>query len=167
MISSRTIPRIVGIAAAANMHPMLPVSFFMVSRVVEQGQWNREKITVLRAVITVQPLFSRSCLSAGRLRAVMLSVERYAIMAMGMTISFAGKPRIKARSRTPSKPMSRAKGSRNSEQMVSREDPSMERFAMHQISSPAGAATETARPKTNRVRSSRERRITFPTCGMR
>ena len=32
---------------------------------------------------------------------------------------------------------------------------------------PAGAATAAARPSTNRVRSSTERRITCPTCGRR
>ncbi len=40
-------------------------------------------------------------------------------------------------------------------------------FAIIQITSPAGAATLTALPKTNRVRSRIERTITLPICGLR
>ena len=34
----------------------LPVSFFMVRQVVEQGQWKRQKISMHRAVFQVHPL---------------------------------------------------------------------------------------------------------------
>lgn len=38
------------------VHFKLPVSFFMVRQVVEQGQWNREKTAMQTAVLTVHPL---------------------------------------------------------------------------------------------------------------
>ena len=48
-------PSKVGRAAARKVHFRLPVSFFMVSRVVEQGQCMREKVMVQMAVTQVQP----------------------------------------------------------------------------------------------------------------
>ena len=42
------IPITVGIRKAAAVHLRLPVSFFMVRQVVEQGQWNREKTAMHR-----------------------------------------------------------------------------------------------------------------------
>ena len=49
------IPVRVGIKSATKVHFMLSVSFFMVSRVVEQGQWNKENRIVFTAVSVVQP----------------------------------------------------------------------------------------------------------------
>ena len=56
------IPIAVGTAAAIAVHFRLPVSFLIVRRVVEQGQWNSENNTVHAAVIQLQPF------SASRLR---------------------------------------------------------------------------------------------------
>ena len=44
--------------------------------------------------------------------------------------------------------------------------PDISTFASIQIKIPAGSATETALPKTNKVLSNKERIITFPTCGV-
>ena len=49
------IPNMVGIIRDRIVHLRLPVSFFIVIRVVEQGQWKRIKITVQMAVIGVHP----------------------------------------------------------------------------------------------------------------
>ena len=48
-------PMAVGSAAERMVQSQLPVSFLMVRRVVEQGQWKREKRMVQRAVVQVQP----------------------------------------------------------------------------------------------------------------
>lgn len=88
-------------------------------------------------------------------------------MIMGTTISFAGKPRIKASRITPSKPISCAKGSRNAAQCASRLASPTNTFAITQIIRPAGAATAAALPRTNSVRSKMERTITLPICGRR
>ncbi len=55
------IPMTVGSAAARAVHLRLPVSFLMVSSVVEQGQWNRENSMVQAAVIQVHPFDTNSC----------------------------------------------------------------------------------------------------------
>ena len=44
----------------------LPVSLRMVRQVVEQGQWNRQRIMVETAVQTVQPFDTSSSCSSGR-----------------------------------------------------------------------------------------------------
>ena len=49
-------PNRVGMIMARAVHFKLPVSFFMVRQVVEQGQWKRQKINMHRAVFKVQPL---------------------------------------------------------------------------------------------------------------
>jgi hypothetical protein len=54
-----TTPKAVGRITAAAVHFRLPVSFFMVRQVVEQGKWKRIKIMVQRAVTHVQPLSVR------------------------------------------------------------------------------------------------------------
>ena len=56
------IPRRVGRAAETAVHFQEPVSFFMVKRVVEQGQWNRQNRTMETAVCQVHPLAARSSL---------------------------------------------------------------------------------------------------------
>ena len=48
-------PIMVGSRKAMMVHLALPVSFFMVRQVVEQGQWNREKMAMQTAVFTVHP----------------------------------------------------------------------------------------------------------------
>ena len=86
---------------------------------------------------------------------------------IGTTISLAGNPRINAMRMIPSSPMSRPAGSRTLAQAVRSEPPPTGTLAMSQITSPAGAATATARARTNSVRSQMERTMTFPTCGRR
>ncbi len=85
---------------------------------------------------------------------------------MGTTISFAGKPSIKAISITPSKPIILAAGSKKSVQTVRSEYPSTVIFAINQIIAPAGAATAAARLNTNSVLSNTARIKTLPTCGI-
>lgn len=61
------IPAAVGIAKASAVYFHPPVSFRMVSSVVEQGQCIREKSSVLTAVAHVQPLAVSSARISGRL----------------------------------------------------------------------------------------------------
>lgn len=84
---------------------------------------------------------------------------------MGITISFAGKPKINAIIITPSSPISRPNGSRKSEQYLKSEISPIYIFAIIQIKSPAGAATAAARPNTNKVLSNTERIKTLPIRG--
>ena len=103
-----------GIKKPRRVHFRLPVSFLMERRVVEQGQCIREKVMVHRAVSPVQPLSTKIWRSVVRSpSSESVPWERYAIMAMGRTISFAGKPKIKAVKMMPSIPKSLAKGSKN------------------------------------------------------
>ena len=147
----------------SSIHLTLPVSFRMVRSVVEQGQCMREKSMTLIAVTQVQPLATRSCRMESRFpSSSSVPSERYAMMMMGSTISLAGNPRMKAMRITPSSPISRAKGSRKPAQCESRLAPEMVRFAISQITSPAGAAMAAARPSTKSVRSSTERTMTLP-----
>ena len=140
----------------------------MVKRVVEQGQCIKEKSMTLIAVTHVQPLSTSSCLSSSRLFiSIKFPFAIYAIMIIGTTISFAGKPKIKAIRITPSKPIHFANGSKNPAQCARSVCPDTVIFAMIQITSPAGAATVTALPKTNIVLSKIDRRSTFPICGFR
>ena len=48
-------PITLGNRKATAVHLRLPVSFFMVRQVVEQGQWKREKIAMQAAVLNVHP----------------------------------------------------------------------------------------------------------------
>jgi hypothetical protein len=52
----RKTPKTVGSRNPTAVHFRLPVSFFMVRQVVEQGQWKRQKISMHRAVFQVHPL---------------------------------------------------------------------------------------------------------------
>ena len=150
------------------VHLRLPVSFFIVRQVVEQGQCISENSITLTAVIHVQPLAISRFLSSARLdKSMMLPAARYAIMMMGNTISLAGNPKINARRITPSKPKICANGSRKLAQILKMVCPSTEKFAISHMTSPAGAATTTARPNTNSVLLNIERIITRPTCGTR
>lgn len=51
-----SIPNAVGIAIAKSVHFILPVSFFIVRRVVAHGQCIIENSIMFTAVIHVQPL---------------------------------------------------------------------------------------------------------------
>ena len=67
----------------------------------------------LKAVVRVQLLFINRFLSSCKeLYPVMLFLARYVIMMIGITISFAGSPRIRARIITQSKPNNCPNGSR-------------------------------------------------------
>lgn len=66
MSRQRIIPTTVGVSKAIMVHLLLFVSFLMVSRVVEQGQWHRENIIVFIAVIIVHPSSTSKLLSCDR-----------------------------------------------------------------------------------------------------
>ena len=84
-------------------------------------------------------------------------------MIIGITISFAGNPKMNAIRITPSSPKRCANGSKNDAQYVSRFMPFTLAFAIIQIISPAGAATKAALESTKSVRSNIERTMIFPT----
>lgn len=110
------IPIRVGTANAARVHFMLPVSFFTVKSVVEQGQCIREKRITFIAVTAVQPFeIKRFFISKRESESVSVPADMYDIMIRGITISFAGKPSMNARRIVPSIPSIRAKGSRKDE----------------------------------------------------
>lgn len=158
----------VGSNTETAVHLRLPVSFFIVSTVVEQGQCVREKIITEIAVFTVQPFEIKSSrIAVMEESSVRLPVDIYAIIIIGITISFAGKPKMKAIKITPSSPKRWAKGSKNVAQWRKSEISFIKTFAISQITSPAGAATATERPSTNKVLSKTERIITFANCGLR
>ncbi len=110
-------PVAVGTAKEIAVHFRLCVSFLIVKQVVEHGQCISENSMVQTAVSQVHPLLTSKVFNSFRLPSSrMLPVAMYAIMIIGTTISFAGKPRIKANRITPSSPKSCAKGSRKLEQ---------------------------------------------------
>jgi len=136
----------VGKTAERIVHLILPVSFFIVRIVVEQGKCKRENIIKQIAVIWVHPLvISISPIEDTDVISERLPSPKYPIRAIGSTISFAGKPRINAIKITPSRPISFPNGSKN----VDIRDKSVASpvfiFAKIQIISPAGAATFIAR----------------------
>lgn len=160
-IKHTRIPITVGSRKASKVHLKLPVSLRIVRQVVEHGQCIRQKSMVEIAVIEVHPWDNRRDFSSVKLpNSKRLPVDIYAIIIMGTTISFAGKPKIKASRITPSSPNNLANGSKNSEQIARILASPIITLAISQIISPAGAATNTALPRTNRVRSNKERRIT-------
>ena len=109
-------PKAVGNRIENSAHLVLPVSFFMVRTVVEQGQCIRQNIITQIAVTAVQPFETNICrICSIDVTASILPLERYAITASGKTISFAGNPNIKASSNTPSRPKIYAKGFKNSD----------------------------------------------------
>ena len=120
------------------------------------------------AVVVVQPFETNNSFNAdSESNWASVPCDRYAMIIIGITISFAGNPKINAIKITPSSPKIRANGSKNDEQILSRLAPSTVMFAISQIISPAGAATAAALPKTNKVLSKIERIITFVNCGLR
>ena len=160
------IPTRVGIMNAAKVHFRLPVSFFMVRSVVEQGQWKRENSIVFTAVKTVQPFSKNSSFISAKERASdIVPCDKYAITIIGSTVSFAGKPRIKAKSMVPSSPIVLANGSRSEDTEESNVFPPIVIFANIHIIRPAGAATAAALPRTKSVLSKMERTITLKKSG--
>lgn len=158
----------VGMIKEMRVHFRLCVSFFIVRHVVEHGQCINEKRIVLTAVIQVHPLSVRSVFRTFKsFISRRLPSAIYAIIMIGTTISFAGKPSMNASSITPSKPISLANGSRNPEQCASNVIPLMFTFAISHIRRPAGAATITARLRTNSVRSNTDLTRTRHSCGLR
>lgn len=87
--------------------------------------------------------------------------------ASGSISSDAGSANRNASIHTPSIPATRPIGSSRRTSCSYTDIPPKLVFTESHITAPAGAATETARPRTNIVRSRRERTITRPTCGIR
>ena len=110
------IPISVGMTAARSVHFILPVSFFIVIKVVEHGQCIREKMIVFIAVTKVQPLASNISLRMLR-EGISLTAPSaiYDITMRGRTISFAGRPKMKAIRIVPSNPISLPNGSKKEE----------------------------------------------------
>lgn len=113
-----------GIIAARAVHLRLPVSFFIVKSVVEQGQCISENRMKQSAVTDVHPF----CVKSSRKTEVFSRFIRedcavYAIMIIGTTISFAGNPKIKAIRIIPSSPKSLPNGSKNAAQILSKLSP--------------------------------------------
>lgn len=151
-----------------TVHFKLCVSFFIVSTVVEHGQWKSEKIIVHIAVVMFQPFDTKSSFTAVRLPVSESTPDAvYAIITIGITISFAGNPSINAIKITPSSPIRRANGSRKSEHILRILASPTVIFAARYIIIPAGAATAAARPRTKSVLSNTDRTITLPICGFR
>ncbi len=149
-----------------TVHFMLLVSLCIVKQVVEHGQCIRVKIIKHNAVISFQSFAINIFLRASKFVSSFISVpDVYPITVNGITISFAGKAKIKAISIIPSRPISRANGSRKSAQIFNIDTESICTFAIIQIINPAGAATDTARPKTKSVLSKTDRAITLLICG--
>ena len=100
------IPSTVGNRKLTAVHFQLCVSLRMVSSVVAHGKCTRENIRVQMAVTHVQPLLTNSSFNTARSPiSVIDPFARYAMIMIGTTISFAGKPRRKASRMTPSSPI--------------------------------------------------------------
>lgn len=161
-------PIAVGSAIENNVHLRLFVSFHTVKTVVEHGKWNKENKMVHNAVVIVQPFSTKSvCNVESSEISVRLPSDRYVMIIMGVTISFAGKPRTKPSRIVPSIPNQFANGSRKAEMWWRSGTFSTVRFPRSQMSIPVGAATMQALPSTNRVLSNTERTMTLPICGFR
>lgn len=159
-------PQIVGIIKERAVHLKLLHSFFIVRQVVEHGQCIRQNSEVQRAVSQVQPLLTNKVFSSVKFSySTKLPLHKYVIIIIGITISLAGNPNIKAINITPSKPNIFAKGSKKLEMWFNMLTSEIITFdSIHNIM-PAGAATITALPKTKSVLSNIERIITLPNCG--
>ena len=160
------IPHIVGNTIETKVHFLLLVSFNIVRQVVEQGQCINEKIIVQIAVFIDHPFKSNIFLISIKLFICSNSPDNvYAIIAIGITISFAGNPRIKAVSNTPSNPINLAKGSRKLVICVKIELSHKFILARSHITIPVGSATTTALPSTNSVLSNIDLIIVLPIFG--
>jgi hypothetical protein len=111
IIKQHITPIAVGNNAEIIIHFTLPVSFLIVSNVVPQGKWNNEKTIVQTAVTKVQPLFTKIIFNASKLSySTNIPVDIYDIKIIGITISFAGNPKINASNIVPSNPINLAIG---------------------------------------------------------
>lgn len=165
-MAQATIPNIVGSNIDIIVHFILLVSFNIVRQVVEQGQCISEKTIVQIAVFIVHPFNNSMFLISTRLLICESSPDKvYAIIAIGITISLAGNPRINAASKTPSNPIILAIGSRKSVICFKIEISEIVILAKSHITIPVGNATKAARPKTNNVLSKTERTIVLPILG--
>ena len=155
-------PHKVGSSTESKVHFMLLVSLYIVITVVEQGKWNKEKSITFIKVIYVHPFWINNVYSIDASDSSHSELpDEYAIIIIGITISFAGNPSMKAISITPSSPKSFANGSRNLEQCSRMVISETVTFAKIQIISPAGAATAADLASTKRVLSKTERTSTF------
>ena len=164
--TQKTTPNTVGNSAERSVHFILPVSFFIVIRVVEHGQCISENSITFMAVTMFQP-FEISMLFNSEIfgTSVKTPCDKYAISIIGITISFAGKPKINAIKIMPSNPIKFPIGFKKLPKCVKSVPPQTETFAISHIIRPAGAETVIARPKTNSVLSKTERTKTLPICG--
>lgn len=162
----QTIPTAEGIIIASIIHFQLPVSFFIVKHVVPHGKWNREKIIVHIAVVSVQPLSTNNIFNIAKSSiSTNIPVSIYVIIIIGITISFAGNPKINAIRITPSNPINFANGSKKSEQYLIRDISLNVILLINHIISPAGIAITIALPNTKKVLSKIDLTITFTICG--
>lgn len=150
IIAHRVEPTTRGTKKATAVHLSDLVSLYTVMRVVEQGKWNIENMQVQSAVVVVQPFDTRtSRKEVSEVASDNVPPDIYAISAIGITISLAGNPRTNAISNTPSIPRKCPTPS-NAEHIELRTVPSeVFMLAKSQMTSPAGAATATARRSTN------------------
>ena len=161
-------PKAVGKITESAVHLKLAVSFLMVKTVVAQGQWQSEKISIEIAVVISQPFKINNCCTFCKfISPLIIPAPVYAIIIIGTTISFAGKPKIKASKIIPSSPIIFAKGSKKSAACKSIVLSPTKTFDIMKIKSPAGAAVIKARESTKTVRSKIDLTITFKTCGLR
>lgn len=158
-------PTTVGSSIAIIVHFILFVSFLIVRHVVPHGKWHNENIIVHSALQYVQPFSMRSIFNDEMSRFVSFDSDIYAIIAIGITISFAGNPSIKASNITPSNPNNFANGSRVEDNCFKRDISFMYMFESNHMIIPMGAATIIALPKTFNVLSKIDLTITFPICG--
>ena len=86
-------------------------------------------------------------------------------MIIGITISLAGNPNIKASNIIPSSPIMDANGFNKLAECLSKVILFILILAMIQIIAPAGRATSTALPRINKVLSNMDLIITFIICG--
>ena len=116
-------------------------------------------------MVTVPQPFSAKI--AGRSNPPVCVTALHPATASGIISSAAGRANRNASISVPSMPAKRPMGS---SRCVSRSKtliPPISTAPDSQISAPAGAAAETARPRTKIVRSNTERTMTRPTCGIR
>jgi len=156
-------PQIVGSINASKVHFILPLSFFILIKVVPQGKCKSVNIITLIPVSKVHPFcFKISPIANVLSISTKLPVAKYDISIIGKTISFAGIPNIKAVKIYPSIPIKLAKGSKKLAIYERIDKFPIVIFANNHITIPIGAATDIALPSTNRVLSKSDLTITFP-----
>lgn len=148
---------------ASKAHFMLPLSFFILIKVVPQGKCRSVNIITLIPVRIVHP-FCFKIFPISKVLSISTKepVDKYDIRIIGSTISFAGIPSINAVKIYPSNPISFAKGSKKFAIYERIDKSPIVTFAKSHIIIPTGAATEIALPKTNNVLSKSDLTITLP-----